>query len=45
MIFDTKAVAEGPVARVKMPFKCVGQVHGFWADAADLPAEGRARKA
>ncbi len=22
----------GPVARVKMPFRCVGQVHGFWAD-------------
>ncbi|MBO9582235.1 MAG: carotenoid oxygenase family protein [Sphingobium sp.] len=44
IIFDTKAVAEGPVARVKMPFKCVGQVHGFWADAADLPAERQARK-
>jgi carotenoid cleavage dioxygenase-like enzyme len=37
ILFDTKAVAEGPVARVKMPFKVVGQVHGFWADASDLP--------
>lgn len=45
ILFDTKAVAEGPIARVKMPFKCVGQVHGFWADASDLPAEGQARKA
>ncbi|MBO9575319.1 MAG: carotenoid oxygenase family protein [Sphingobium sp.] len=45
IIFDTMHVAEGPIARVKMPFKCVGQVHGFWADASDLPAEGQARKA
>jgi carotenoid cleavage dioxygenase len=45
VLFDTKEIAAGPVARVKMPFKCVGQVHGFWADAADLPAEGQARKA
>ncbi len=25
------------MARVKMPFKCVGQVHGFWADASEIP--------
>jgi carotenoid cleavage dioxygenase len=37
VLIDTKDPAAGPVARVKMPFKCVGQVHGFWADAADLP--------
>ena len=37
ILVDTKAVAEGPVARVKMPFKCVGQVHGFWADASAIP--------
>lgn len=37
ILFDTQAIAEGPVARVKMPFKCVGQVHGFWADASDIP--------
>jgi hypothetical protein len=23
---------------VKMPFKVVGQVHGFWADTSQLPA-------
>ncbi len=45
ILFDTQHIAEGPIARVKMPFKCVGQVHGFWADASDLPAEGQARKA
>ncbi len=39
VLFDTKDIAAGPIARVKMPFKCVGQVHGFWADASDLPAE------
>jgi carotenoid cleavage dioxygenase len=38
ILVDTKDVAAGPVARVKMPFRCVGQVHGFWADASDLPA-------
>jgi len=38
ILVDTKDVAAGPVARVKMPFKVVGQVHGFWADASQLPA-------
>ena len=38
ILVDTKDIAAGPVARVKMPFRCVGQVHGFWADASDLPA-------
>ena len=37
VLFDTQDVDAGPVARVKMPFKCVGQVHGFWADASDIP--------
>ena len=37
ILIDTKDVAAGPVARVKMPFQCVGQVHGFWADAGDIP--------
>lgn len=37
VLFDTKRIAEGPIARVRMPFKCVGQVHGFWADARDIP--------
>jgi carotenoid cleavage dioxygenase-like enzyme len=37
ILIDTKDVAAGPVARVKMPFKVVGQVHGFWADASAIP--------
>lgn len=37
ILIDTKDVAAGPVARVKMPFKVVGQVHGFWADASQIP--------
>jgi carotenoid cleavage dioxygenase len=37
IMVDTKAVDAGPVARVKMPFKVDGQVHGFWADASHLP--------
>lgn len=39
ILIDTKDIAAGPVARIKMPFKCVGQVHGFWADASELPAD------
>ena len=39
ILFDTQHIGEGPVARVKMPFKVVGQVHGFWADARDLPEQ------
>jgi carotenoid cleavage dioxygenase len=42
VLIDTKDVAAGPVARVKMPFKVVGQVHGFWADASALPTPKRA---
>jgi len=41
ILVDTKEPAAGPVARIKMPFKCVGQVHGFWADASALPAPTR----
>ena len=37
ILIDTKDVAAGPVARVKMPFKVVGQVHGYWADASEIP--------
>jgi carotenoid cleavage dioxygenase len=37
VLIDTKEPAAGPVARVKMPFQVVGQVHGFWADAGDIP--------
>ena len=42
ILIDTKDVAAGPVARVKMPFKVVGQVHGFWADASEIPGASAA---
>jgi carotenoid cleavage dioxygenase-like enzyme len=42
ILIDTKDVAAGPVARVKMPFRCVGQVHGFWADASEIPGAAAA---
>jgi carotenoid cleavage dioxygenase-like enzyme len=37
ILFDLADIAAGPRARVKMPYRCVGQVHGFWANAADIP--------
>jgi carotenoid cleavage dioxygenase-like enzyme len=42
ILVDTRDIAAGPVARVKMPFKCVGQVHGFWADASQIPGASNA---
>jgi carotenoid cleavage dioxygenase len=42
ILIDTKDIAAGPVARVKMPFQVVGQVHGFWADASDIPGAAAA---
>jgi carotenoid cleavage dioxygenase len=42
ILVDTKDLAAGPVARVKMPFKVVGQVHGFWADASQIPGANAA---
>lgn len=45
ILFDLADTAGGPRARVKMPYRCVGQVHGFWADARDIPGarEGAGR--
>ena len=37
ILFDLADTANGPRARVKMPYRCVDQVHGFWADASDIP--------
>lgn len=38
ILFDLANIEAGPRARVKMPYRCVGQVHGFWADAAAIGA-------
>ena len=34
---DADPESSGPIARVKMPFKVVSQVHGYWADASEIP--------
>ena len=38
VLFDTQDPSS-PVARVKMPFKVVTQIHGFWASADQLPPQ------
>ena len=40
ILIDTMDVCRRPGA-VKMPFRCVGQVHGFWADASENPRAPR----
>lgn len=37
LLVDTQHLDAGPVARVKMPYKVVGQVHGFWVPESQLP--------
>ena len=37
LIIDTQDVAAGPIATVHMPYKVVGQVHGFWVQGYELP--------
>jgi carotenoid cleavage dioxygenase len=36
---DTQQLEAGPIARVKMPYRVVGQVHGFWVSEDQLPKE------
>ena len=38
LLVDTRDFS-APVARVKMPFKVVSQIHGFWASADQLPPQ------
>jgi len=38
VLVDTRDVAAGPIATVKMPCKIAGQVHGFWVPGEALPA-------
>ncbi len=38
ILLDLANVDAGPRARVKMPYRCVGQVHGWWADASAITA-------
>lgn len=36
IVGDTQDLAAGPIARVKLPFKAPGQIHGNWVPAAAL---------
>jgi carotenoid cleavage dioxygenase len=36
-IFDALKLAEGPLARVQLPFRLRSGLHGTWADASKLP--------
>jgi carotenoid cleavage dioxygenase len=37
VLVDTQHLEDGPVATVKMPYRVVGQIHGFWVAGDDLP--------
>ena len=37
VIVDTQDLAAGPIATVKMPYRVVGQIHGFWVPGDELP--------
>jgi carotenoid cleavage dioxygenase-like enzyme len=37
-IFDARRIAEGPIARAKLPFRLRPALHGNWADASQLAA-------
>lgn len=37
IIVDTRHPQDGPVAVIHMPYKVVGQVHGFWVAGDQLP--------
>ena len=35
LVLDAQRLAEGPLARVLMPFRIFGQIHGWWVPQAD----------
>jgi carotenoid cleavage dioxygenase-like enzyme len=39
ILVDTQHLDAGPVARIKMPNRVVGQVHGYWVPGDQLPKE------
>jgi carotenoid cleavage dioxygenase-like enzyme len=39
IIVDTQHLEDGPIAKVKLPFKTYSQVHGWWVSGYDLPKE------
>lgn len=39
ILVDTQQLEAGPIARIRMPYRVVGQVHGFWVPGDQLPKE------
>jgi carotenoid cleavage dioxygenase len=37
VIVDTQDLDAGPVATIKMPYRVVGQIHGYWVPGDELP--------
>jgi carotenoid cleavage dioxygenase len=37
VLVDAMNLEAGPIAIVKMPYRIVGQVHGFWTPGDQLP--------
>ena len=37
VIADATRLADGDIARIRLPFRAHTQVHGWWVDATDLP--------
>jgi len=37
VIADIDHLDAGPVALVQLPYRIVGQIHGFWVPGTDLP--------
>ncbi len=39
VLLDLQNYDAGPIAKVKMPYRIVGQIHGFWTPGHELPKE------
>ncbi len=37
LIVDAQRLNDGPIATVKLPYRAVPQVHGFWVPGDQLP--------
>jgi carotenoid cleavage dioxygenase-like enzyme len=39
VILEAQQVEEGPIARLKLPFRLRSGLHGNWADESKLPSK------
>jgi carotenoid cleavage dioxygenase-like enzyme len=37
VILDAERIEEGPIATVKLPTRIIGQIHGWWVPADQIP--------